>query len=124
MSASRDDGDSVDTQNEGNKTVVRFWLEYQGHSLELRAGAVVVGRSSSCHVVLDDGLVSRRHAQFLVTAKVAAVEDFGSVNGVFVNGERISGQCPLRDGDRVQIGKQDFLFRSTTRAVRSLRTAS
>ena len=60
MSSSRDDGDKVDTQNDGGKTVVRFWLEYQGHSLELRSGAVVVGRSSSCHVVLDDGLVSRR----------------------------------------------------------------
>ena len=46
MSSSRDDGDKVDTQNEGSKTLVRFWLEYQGHTLELRNGAVVVGRSS------------------------------------------------------------------------------
>lgn len=118
MSASRDDGDKVDTENEGNRTLVRFWLEYQGQTLELRTGAVLVGRSSSCNVVLDDGLVSRRHAQFLVNAKTALVEDFGSVNGVYVNGERISGQRALRDGDRVQIGKQDFVLRSTTKVVR------
>lgn len=117
MSPSRDDGDKVDTQNEGQKTLVRFWLEYQGHTLELRSGAVVVGRSSACHVVLDDGLVSRRHAQFIVNAKVAFVEDFGSVNGVYVNGERITGERALRDGDKVQIGKQDFTFRSATKVV-------
>jgi pSer/pThr/pTyr-binding forkhead associated (FHA) protein len=120
VSSSRGDGNKAesDTENEGSRTVVRFWLEYQGHTLELRAGAVVVGRSSSCHVVLDDGLVSRRHAQFVVTAKAAVVEDFGSVNGVFVNGERITGQRALRDNDRVQIGKQDFVLRSATKVVR------
>ena len=117
MSSSRDGGDKVDTQNDNGTTVVRFWLEYQGHSLELRSGAVVVGRSSTCHIVLDDGLVSRRHAQFVVNAKTAAIEDFGSVNGVYLNGERISGQRGLRDGDRVQIGKQDFVLRSATKVV-------
>lgn len=122
MSSSRDDGNTVDTENEGGKTLVRFWLEYQGHTLELRSGAVVVGRSSSCHVVLDDGLVSRRHAQFLVSGKTALIEDFGSVNGVFVNGERISGHKALRDGDRVQIGKQDFVLHSATKVV-SIETA-
>jgi hypothetical protein len=78
----------------------------------------VVGRSSSCHIVLDDGLVSRRHAQFVVSAKTAVVEDFGSVNGVYVNGERIASHRALRDGDRVQIGKQDFMFKSATKVVR------
>lgn len=118
MSSSRTDDDKVDTADEGDRALVRFWLEYQGHTLELRSGAVVVGRSSSCHIVLDDGLVSRRHAQFLVSAKQAVIEDFGSVNGVYVNGERIAGQRVLRDGDRVQIGKQDFLLRSATKVVR------
>jgi hypothetical protein len=117
VSSSRDGGDKVDTQNDGGTTLVRFWLEYQGHTLELRNGAVVVGRSSTCHIVLDDGLVSRRHAQFVVNAKTASVEDFGSVNGVYLNGERISGQRALRDGDRVQIGKQDFVLRSATKVV-------
>jgi hypothetical protein len=117
VSSSREDGDKVDTQNDGGKTLVRFWLEYQGHTLELRSGAVLVGRSSSCHIVLDDGLVSRRHAQFVVSAKIAMIEDFGSVNGVYLNGERIAGQRALRDGDRVQIGKQDFVLRSATKVV-------
>jgi FHA domain len=120
VSSSRDDdgGDQVDTQKDGGRTLVRFWLEYQGNTLELRSGAVEVGRSSSCHIVLDDGLVSRRHARFAVASKIASVEDFGSVNGVYVNGERIAGQRALRDGDRVQIGKQDFTLRSATKVVK------
>jgi hypothetical protein len=119
VSSTRDDGSSlVDTDDGAGQTLVRFWLEYQGHTLELRNGAVVVGRSSTCHVVLDDGLVSRRHAQFVVTAKLCMIEDFGSVNGVYVNGERISGEKALRDGDRVSIGKQDFVLRSATKVVK------
>jgi len=118
VTSSRSDGDTVDTDDAGGRTVVRFWLEYQGHSLELRSGAVTIGRSSSCHIVLDDGLVSRRHAQLLTTPKSVAIEDFGSVNGVYVNGERISGQRNLRDGDRIQVGKQDFVLRSATQVVR------
>jgi hypothetical protein len=119
VSSTRDDGNSlVDTDDGAGQTLVRFWLEYQGHTLELRNGAVVVGRSSTCHIVLDDGLVSRRHAQFVVTAKLAMIEDFGSVNGVYVNGERISGEKALRDGDRVSIGKQDFVLRSATKVVK------
>jgi predicted component of type VI protein secretion system len=118
VSASRPDADSAVTDEGGGHPQVRFWLEYLGNTLELRNGAVVVGRSSTCHVVLDDGLVSRRHAQFVVSGQLAAVEDLGSVNGVYVNGERIAGQRALRDGDRVQIGKQDFVLRSATKVVR------
>ncbi len=99
---------------------MRFWLEYQGQTLDLAVGVVLVGRSSGCHIVLDDGLVSRRHAQFLVNAKAALVEDFGSVNGVYVNGERVAGQRTLRDGDRVLVGKQEFLLRSALQAARSI----
>ncbi|HYQ15884.1 MAG TPA: FHA domain-containing protein, partial [Polyangiaceae bacterium] len=123
MSSSRENGDKVDTQDDGGRTVVRYWLEYQGQTLELRSGTVVVGRSSSCHVVLDDGLVSRRHAQFVVGPKTVLIEDLGSVNGVYLNGERISGPRNLRDGDRVQVGKQDFLLRSATKVVAAVETA-
>jgi predicted component of type VI protein secretion system len=95
---------------------LRFWLEYQGHNIELRPGNVLVGRSSSCHVVLDDALVSRRHAQFVVGPDVVKVEDFGSVNGVQVNSQRIGGVVTLKVGDRVQIGKQEMVLRATLRS--------
>jgi hypothetical protein len=93
----------------------RFWLEFQGRTFELRPGEVLIGRSSSCHLVLDDGLVSRRHAQIVISDDRALIEDFGSANGVFVNGQRVSGTQPLNPGDQLQIGKQQFTVRAVAR---------
>jgi hypothetical protein len=61
---------------------------------------------------------ARRRPGLAPARAVRRVEDFGSVNGVYVNGERISGEKALRDGDRVSIGKQDFVLRSTTKVVK------
>ncbi len=94
----------------------RFWLEFQGRTFELRPGEVLIGRSSNCHLVLDDGLVSRRHAQLVVREDRVVVEDFGSANGVFVNGRRVQGNEPLKNGDELAIGKQTFVLRSVSRA--------
>ena len=102
----------AETQNPAQ----RFWLEFQGRTFELRPGEVLIGRSSGCHLVLDDGLVSRRHAQIVVTQDRAAVEDFGSANGVFVNGRRVAGSEPLKSGDELTVGKQVFVVRSVPRA--------
>jgi hypothetical protein len=87
----------------------RFWLEHQGKTIELRSALVLVGRSSGCHIVLDDALVSRRHAQFVVSKDSLAIEDLGSVNGVYVNSRRVDGSEPLKESDRVQIGKSEFV---------------
>jgi pSer/pThr/pTyr-binding forkhead associated (FHA) protein len=106
----------MDQGAETQTSTQRFWLEFQGRSFELRPGEVLIGRSSSCHLVLDDGLVSRRHAQIVVTSDRAVVEDFGSANGVFVNGRRVAGSEPLKSGDELTVGKQVFLVRSVTRA--------
>ncbi len=91
----------------------RFWLEHGGQTIELRAGTVQVGRSSTCHIVLDDALVSRRHAQFVIGRGVVTLEDLNSVNGVFLNTRRVKDPEQLRDGDRVQIGKAEFVLRSS-----------
>jgi pSer/pThr/pTyr-binding forkhead associated (FHA) protein len=91
----------------------RFWLEHGGQTIELRAGTVQIGRSSACHVVLDDALVSRRHAQFVIARGTVTLEDLGSVNGVFLNTRRLKEPEQLRDGDRVQIGKAEFVLRAS-----------
>lgn len=97
----------------------RFWLEHGVRNIELRLGTMVVGRSSACQIALDDALVSRRHAQLVVSPDGVTVQDFGSVNGVYVNGKRISGAERLKDGDQFQVGTQAMVLRSaqdTTRA--------
>jgi len=105
----------MDQAQEPTRSAHRFWLEYQGRTFELRAGEILIGRSSNCHLVLDDGLVSRRHAQIIVTDERATVEDFGSANGVFVNSKRVNGSETLKAGDQLQIGNQQFAVCSVAR---------
>jgi len=106
----------MDQAQESTRGAQRFWLEYQGRTFELRPGEILIGRSSNCHLVLDDGLVSRRHAQIVVTDERATVEDISSANGVFLNSKRVNGSEPLKAGDQLQIGKQQFTVCSVSRA--------
>jgi pSer/pThr/pTyr-binding forkhead associated (FHA) protein len=64
---------------------------------------LVVGRSGDVGLILVEGMVSRRHASFRLEAGKLGVEDLGSTNGTFVNGDKIR-QRDLRQGDRVLIG--------------------
>jgi pSer/pThr/pTyr-binding forkhead associated (FHA) protein len=89
-----------------------FWVEYRGENIELRGGQLLVGRSAMCRLVLDDPLVSRQHAEFRVESGTVILYDLKSVNGVFVNGQRIERQLRLAVGDRISIGGQELLLRS------------
>src|SRR5262245_57631912 len=81
-----------------------FSLLYRGNALPLRASAVI-GRSPSCRILLEGPGVSRRHARIIITADdEVMIEDLGSANGVFVNGERIGGAQVLAEGDWLTIG--------------------
>lgn len=64
---------------------------------------MVVGRSSDLDMVLVEEMVSRRHAHIEMRAGVVHVEDLGSTNGTFVNGERVQ-KASLTEGDRLLIG--------------------
>ncbi|MEI9940523.1 MAG: FHA domain-containing protein [Pseudomonadota bacterium] len=105
----------LDQAREQTRSAQRFWLEYHGRTFELRPGEILIGRSSNCHLVLDDGLVSRRHAQIIVTEDRITVEDFSSANGVFVNSKRVNGSEALKAGDQLQVGKQQFVVCSVAR---------
>jgi diguanylate cyclase (GGDEF)-like protein len=72
-------------------------------------GTSEVGRTSATPIHLMDPEVSRRHARFVVEANRIVVEDLGSTNGTFVNGERIGGPRALADGDKIQIGTTTIL---------------
>ncbi len=78
--------------------------KYQGGEYPLEEGRdIIVGRSSELDMVLVEEMVSRRHARISVLSGVISVEDLGSTNGTFVNGEKIQ-RSTLREGDRVLIG--------------------
>jgi pSer/pThr/pTyr-binding forkhead associated (FHA) protein len=82
---------------------LRLVLEASGYVVELTRPDTVLGRHSDCDVRLPLPDVSRRHCRF--TRKLGSwfVSDLGSMNGVFVNGQRVS-EAPLKEGDTVGIG--------------------
>ncbi len=93
-----------------------YRLRYLAHDLELPIGEFVVGRSTDCQLSLDDPLVSRRHAVLKVRRDGVSVQDFGSRNGVLVNGVKISGERELSPGDKVSIGSQEMVLHSAAEA--------
>ncbi len=92
----------------GLSTSSKYWIDFHGNSIELRGGQLLVGRSAMCRLVLDDPLVSRQHAEFRLVDDQVWVFDLKSVNGVFVNGQRVDKAQPLRPGDRIVIGEQEL----------------
>ena len=82
------------------------WEDADGElvTFALRRGWARIGRSHSAHVRLDDATVSRRHALIVLTEddEVRVLDD-RSLNGLFVNGERVEWKR-LRDGDELEIG--------------------
>jgi hypothetical protein len=78
--------------------------KYQGGEFPLGIQQeIVVGRSSELDMVLVEDMVSRRHARIECTDDQIIIEDLGSTNGTFVNGEKIK-RATLKEGDRVLIG--------------------
>jgi hypothetical protein len=64
---------------------------------------IIVGRSSDLDMVLVEDMVSRKHAKIQLTGDQIWIEDLGSTNGTFVNGEKIK-RSRLKEGDRVLVG--------------------
>jgi FHA domain len=74
------------------------------------AAEVLVGRGAECALRLAARDVSRRHARFSCASGAAWVEDLGSRNGTFVNGDRLRGRRRLRGGDVVRVGEELLRF--------------
>jgi len=89
----------------GPNTGARFLLD---------ADVTSVGRDTRSEIFLDDVTVSRKHAEFRRVADGFEVRDVGSLNGTYVNRERIEGGA-LRSGDEVQIGKFRLTFHPSPR---------
>ena len=85
-----------------------------GNRIPLRRGqSYVLGRGLDCDIVVEDAACSRRHAMLSVaqTTNSAFIEDLGSRNGSYLNGDRIRTRVAVRDGSRLQLGQSIYLVR-------------
>ena len=87
--------------------------KYQGGEFPLEDNReIIVGRSSDLDMVLVEEMVSRRHARIQLVGGSVNIDDLGSTNGTFVNGERVT-HAELQEGDRVLIGSNILKVVST-----------
>lgn len=88
------------------------YLSLDGERTELSQPKLLIGRSHDCDLVIDSPNVSRQHAEVRRTEDGWALLDLRSTNGVVVNGRRVRGTTPLRDGDLVLLGDSELHFQS------------
>jgi predicted component of type VI protein secretion system len=86
-----------------------------GAAFALEGDQLTIGRDSSNEVVINDAEVSRRHARLTFQGGKYVLEDLGSTNGTFVNGQRLAGPRVLKAGEVVSFGEQIVLvFEAST----------
>jgi pSer/pThr/pTyr-binding forkhead associated (FHA) protein len=87
-----------------------FFTDPNGQEHRFSAQTVTVGRAVECDVVIASKDVSREHARIHLDGRRWFVEDLGSTNGTFLNGERVIGSMNMRDGDSLKVGDVTFVF--------------
>ncbi len=100
-----------------DEATVEIWTLEGVRRMGLTGGRLTVGKGPGNDIVLSDARVSRLHASLEKFAEGWCVNDLGSSNGTFVNGDRIWGARRLRHGDEIRVGQTRLLFRSTDDAV-------
>lgn len=90
---------------------VSYWLIWGVRKFALAKTTNLVGRSPEADVWLDVPGVSREHARVTIEGDTASLEDLGSRNGTFRDGERIRAPVALADGNQLQIGPVLMTFR-------------
>ena len=104
VSLSPDNQAAVNALPPGSALLIVQRGPVSGARFLLDADTTVAGRSPSADIFLDDVTVSRKHASFVRTDNGFMMRDAGSLNGTYVNRERVD-ECLLQAGDEVQIGK-------------------
>ena len=89
----------------------RYWLMFDGRQTALTEGENVLGRAPDAEIWIDVAGVSRRHARIRVDGHQATVEDLGSKNGTFLQGQPVREPAPLADGDQIRLGTVVITFR-------------
>ncbi len=82
----------------------------EGQEFSLSGDELVIGRAADNPVSINDNSVSRKHALVRKTADGWAVSDLGSGNGTLLNGEPITDETPLSEGDVITMGDTELVY--------------
>lgn len=97
----------------------------QGKIIAIDRAVVLVGRSSDCDNVINGSQkISRRHCCLVQVDNDYYVRDLGSMNGVWLNGDRVNRDAKMSAGDRLSIGDVEFLFHPNARIEQKKTVAS
>jgi pSer/pThr/pTyr-binding forkhead associated (FHA) protein len=110
-----DEGPSLDELTPGQALLVIKGGPDAGETILINADVTRAGRGTDSDVFLDDITVSRRHAEILRDDGRFTVKDAGSLNGTYVNRERVDA-AELSSGDELQIGKYKIVFYTSPHA--------
>jgi hypothetical protein len=113
--------DSGEVEAAAGRVAARFEIRRPGTASErvIVEDGSVLGRARDCAVPFADAAVSKWHARLHCDGVVTSIEDLGSTNGTFVNGQRIETPTPLRRGDRIGLGTNQIVFLGLARVGRA-----
>ena len=105
----QEDLDTIARLSEGTALLISTRGAVSGSRYLLDEDKVTVGRDSRADILLDDSTVSRSHAVFIRANGVFTVVESGSLNGTYVNRQRVE-RAQLKNGDEIMIGKFRLVF--------------
>ncbi len=117
-------GDAIDAARDAISDTGRYLVFHDAgevRTVAMPGDSMRIGRSLSAHLRFEDPTVSRRHAVLIAEAEGVRVLDDRSLNGVFVNGQRVVSQL-LADGDEIVIGR--YRLRFADRSALDAKTAA
>lgn len=113
-----DEQGAINSLPSGSALLIAHSGPNAGARFLLDATVTMAGRHPEADIFLDDVTVSRRHVQFFKNDGGFEATDAGSLNGTYVNGDRVDS-VRLRTGDEVQIGKFRLTYYFSTAGVAS-----
>ena len=105
----QEDLDTITRLSEGTALLISTRGAVSGSRYLLDEDEITVGRDPRADILLDDSTVSRQHAVFRRVNGQYSVIDAGSLNGTYVNRQRVD-QAVLKNGDEIMIGKFRLVF--------------
>jgi DNA-binding response OmpR family regulator len=87
-----------------------YLTDPNGHEHRLTSLVATIGRAIECDVVVASKSVSREHTRIRRDGRRWFVDDLGSTNGTYLNGERVVASLALMDGDSLKVGDVEFSF--------------